>query len=92
MYVVRDRDDLAQKIVPFFLKYPLKTEKANDFALFARVVEWMGRKVHLTLDGMKRIIETAYAMNGNGRYRRRPMPLISETLRDYTSNAPVIPG
>jgi len=31
VFVVRNRNDLLQKIIPFFDKYPLYTEKKNDF-------------------------------------------------------------
>ncbi len=76
VYVVRDRDDLLGKIIPFFRRYALATEKAKDFRLFAEVVERMDKGEHRTPDGMRRIVDRAYAMNGAGRYRQRPRETI----------------
>ena len=76
VYVVRDRDDLMKKIIPFFRRYALRTEKAKDFDLFAKVVERMTKGEHRTTDGMRRIVDLAYKMNGEGRYRKRPKETI----------------
>ena len=77
VYVVRNRDDLTTRIIPFFHRYPLATEKAKDFQLFAEVVRSMNQGFHRTEDGLRRIIDLAYAMNGAGRYRKRSR----ETIR-----------
>ncbi|MDP3771389.1 MAG: LAGLIDADG family homing endonuclease [bacterium] len=71
VYVVRNRDDLLTKIIPFFKRHPLETEKSADFGWFAKVVQMMANDMHLTKSGMERIIAAAYRMNGAGRYRRR---------------------
>lgn len=71
VYVVRDRTDLLTKIIPFFRRYPLHTEKAKDFKLFSLVVELMAKKRHRDMRGLRRILDLAYAMNGSGRYRKR---------------------
>ena len=71
VYVVRDREDLLTKIIPFFQVYSLQTEKAKDFELFAEVVQMMARGHHRTAKGLKRIVDLAYKMNGSGRYRKR---------------------
>ncbi len=76
VYVVRDRSDLIDKIIPFFEHYPLNTEKAKDFRLFARIVRMMINNYHRTNPGVKRIITLAYQMNGSGRYRRVPQPML----------------
>jgi hypothetical protein len=77
VYVVRDRNDLMKKIIPFFQRYELRTEKAKDFKLFALVVKLMTKNNHRTTAGMRRIVNLAYQMNGAGRYRQRP----KETIR-----------
>ncbi|MBI2437088.1 MAG: LAGLIDADG family homing endonuclease [Candidatus Magasanikbacteria bacterium] len=68
--VVRNRNDLLEKVIPFFNTYPLRTTKAQDFCLFASIVTMMYTNVHLTVLGAKKIISLAYAMNANG-YRRK---------------------
>ncbi len=73
VYVVRDRSDLLGKIIPFFERYPLKTEKQNDAAIFTKIVRLMAKGEHRIRAGCERIIKLAYTMNGYGRYRRRPI-------------------
>ena len=71
VYVVRDRDDLITKIIPFFEKHPLQTEKAQDFRIFTDIVRRISHGRHREEQGMKQIIALAYTMNGGGRYRRK---------------------
>ncbi len=85
--VVRDRADLAAKVVPFFRKYELRTTKRADFERFARVVGMMKAGRHLTLEGFEEILRTAFEMNQCGARRRIAMDGIladlepSETVR-----------
>lgn len=81
VYVVRDRNDLLTKIIPFFERYPLYTEKAKDFTIFAEVVKMMQFNEHLQIDGVQRIISLAYSMNGSGRYRKRPQQILENPQR-----------
>ncbi len=70
VYVVRDRHDLLKKIIPFFRKHLLQTEKKNDFDCFAQVVEQMELKGHRDENSLRDILNLAYQMNQNGKYRR----------------------
>lgn len=71
VFVVRDRDDLVEKIIPFFRKHLLQTEKANDFSLFATIVEKMAKNHHLDKTGARMLLKMAYQMNQQGRYRKK---------------------
>ncbi len=71
VYVVRNREDLIKKIIPFFKQNHLQTEKAKDFKLFSRVVNLMVDGKHQTNEGCRKIINLAYKMNGSGKYRTR---------------------
>ena len=73
VYVVRDRNDLLTKIIPFFRAYTLCTEKAKDFQIFAEIVRRMSENQHRRREGLMKIIKLAYTMNGAGRYRKRPL-------------------
>ena len=64
---VRDRKHLAEIIIPFFMKHPLKTKKNVDFLKFRDVVLWMEKGEHLTGEGLTRIRETASKMNRGSR-------------------------
>ncbi len=57
-YEVRALNDISEKIIPHFKKYPLITEgKKNDFEALCRVVEIMLQKRHLTEEGLKDIFQ-----------------------------------
>ena len=71
VYVVRDREDLLQKVIPFFEKFPLRTEKRKDFQCFRQVVEMMESNEHLRESGFEEIIYIGFPMNAGGRYRKR---------------------
>jgi hypothetical protein len=67
-YRVRGIKHLAEKIVPFFTKHSLKTEKNVDFEKFRRVIFEMEREKHLTKAGVEEIRLIASQMN-RGRLR-----------------------
>ena len=48
--------DLYNIIVPHFKQYPLLTQKQADFLLFEQVVQLMAFKMHLTSEGILRIL------------------------------------
>ena len=60
---VRNLEHLARFIVPFFERHPLRSKKAVDFRKFARIVRWMIRGEHRSLEGAKRILRFAADMN-----------------------------
>ena len=62
-YRVRSKEHLLQKIVPFFMKHPLKTKKNVDFLKFRDVLLLMENEVHLTVDGVEKIRAIAAGMN-----------------------------
>jgi LAGLIDADG endonuclease len=64
-YRVRGMDHLNNRIVPFFLKHPLKTKKRLDFDKFRRVLRMMYAGEHLTDDGLEKIRRIAELMNRN---------------------------
>ncbi|SRR6266849_6251372 len=82
VYVVRNRDDLATKVIPFFERQPLLSSKHQEFLVFARIVRAMVRGEHLDVAGASFRSE-ALLMNGGGRYRRahkEEHPESSETI------------
>ncbi len=70
VFVVRDRNDLVQHIIPFFEKYPLRTNKAKDFQIFAKVVRMIVNGDHRSPLGIRKIISLAYKMNEKGKRRK----------------------
>lgn len=67
-YSIRKRNDIRDKLVPFFKKYPLRGKKAKDFVLFCQALEEIfEKKKHLTMEGINRLREIRRFMN-----KRRP--------------------
>ena len=62
-YRVRNKEHLANKIIPFFMKHRLKTKKRQDFEKFRTVILMMQRGEHLTPDGVLKIKAIADQMN-----------------------------
>jgi hypothetical protein len=76
VYAITDRRTLWEKVVPFFERYVIPFScKGESFQRFREILEMMNRKEHLTAEGLVRIVEKAYAMNPNGKGRRRLRPL-----------------
>ncbi len=90
--VVRNRQNLVERVVPFFERFPLRSSKQREFQTFATIVRSMERGEHLTKEGMTQILRQAFAMNG-GRYRKRSLQdhldLLesSETVRQVSPRA-----
>ena len=62
-YRVRSKEHLLQRIIPFFMRHPLKTRKNVDFLKFRDVLLLMEKNVHLTEEGISAIRAIAGQMN-----------------------------
>ena len=58
-YIIRQQ--LLDKILPHFDKYPLKSTKHQSYQIFKRVIQMQQSKQHITRGGL--IIELCYDMN-----------------------------
>ena len=70
VYVVRKREDLLERVIPFFEGSPLLSPKREDFEKFAYVVRGMAQGRHRTAAGFQELLEVALSMNGGGRFRK----------------------
>ena len=84
-YCVRNKEELKQKIIPFFEKYsPRGKSKLNDFQRFVQVVKLMDEGEHLTLKGMRKIAKIAEKMTHRKPFNESSIYkflLSSETIR-----------
>ena len=83
VFVIRRRQDLLEKVIPFFERNPLLSCKHEEFLTFAGIVRAMAEGQHLELEGFRRMADVAVRMNGGGRYRRlhrSSNPESSETI------------
>ena len=62
-YRVRDKTHLLNKIVPFFMAHPLKTQKQIDFMKFRYVLLMMEKGDHLKESGIEEIRTVINQMN-----------------------------
>ncbi len=70
--------DIRDVIIPFFQEHPLRTSKRDNFEKFARVIELMDQRQHLTRQGLVEIAEIVQTMN-----HRKPSEVL-RILRDHT--------
>jgi LAGLIDADG endonuclease len=89
VFVVRNRNDLLEKVIPYFEAHPLISEKRREFDSFAEIVRAMARKEHCTREGFERLLMIAMNMNGGGRYRKEDWS--SRILRGHTPNMDTSP-
>jgi hypothetical protein len=73
-----DSKTLRSIIVPFFHDFPLRTSKRENFEKFARIIELMELRRHLSVSGIIEIAEIAQTMND-----KRPSKVL-RILRDHT--------
>jgi LAGLIDADG endonuclease len=85
VFVVRNRQDLVGKVIPFFEKHPILSEKRFEFESFAEIVRKMHRKEHLTEEGFVRLLTKAMSMSGGGKYRKNDWS--SRILRGHTPDS-----
>ena len=62
-YRVTRLEDILNKIIPFFKKYPIRGVKALDFKDLCEVAELMKQKKHLTKEGLEKIKKIKAGMN-----------------------------
>jgi hypothetical protein len=88
VFVVRRREDLLTRVIPFFEQQPLLSSKHEDFEKFARIVRAMAAGHHHSASGFQELLAEALSMNGEGRFRKvrwreviPSYPESSETVR-----------
>jgi hypothetical protein len=76
---------LEERVFPFFDRYPLRTSKAGDLAIFRRVTSLVRSGRHLTVAGFEEILALRAPMNRGGKRRRSDAQLIA-ALRAWESS------
>jgi len=81
-FVVRNRHELMDVIIPFFRKYKLRTAKYKDFKKFAQCVKLVINNKHLRRVGLIQIAKITEQMN----HKKSRSELI-RILTDHTPNS-----
>ena len=66
-FEVRSIDDLVGKVIPHFKRYPLLSNKQSEFERFAVICRMMQERKHLTIDGIRKILEVTRTINLSGK-------------------------
>ena len=77
-YCVRSVNELREKIIPFFHTHKLRTAKRKDFEIFAKIVEMIAKRQHLSESGLRAIAREIEQMN---RKKKSSFLESSETTR-----------
>ncbi|MCI0558069.1 MAG: LAGLIDADG family homing endonuclease [Nitrososphaera sp.] len=79
-FLVDNRRQLNEKIIPFFNQYELLVKK-KDFELFRRIVEGLERKEHTKLDTFRELVKLAFHMNMEGKQRRYQLEEVLDSIK-----------
>lgn len=82
-FIVDNRRQLAEKVIPFFDKHPLVV-KERDFLLFKQIVQALERKEHADINSFKKLVRLAFQMNLEGKQRKSDL---NEVINELDSNA-----
>ena len=73
-YRVRGIEHLLERIVPFFVRHPLKSKKRIDFERFRKILLLVQAREHLSDEGIDKIRDIAAQMNGGKRIAEAKLP------------------
>ena len=65
----RRLDDIVERVIPHFVRYPLMSGKRGDFERFAVVCDYMRHGAHREREGLIQIVRIVSEMNPSGRRR-----------------------
>ena len=71
-YRVRSQLHLLERVIPFFIKHPLKSKKNIDFLKFREILFMMTANEHLTQEGVEHIRRIAMQMNQGSQDKVQP--------------------
>lgn len=76
-FEIRGLNDLIEKVIPFFKRFPLKSSKNRDFELFAQVCLLMNKGEQRKSSGLRRLIRLAVQMNTSGKRKYQAQELFN---------------
>ncbi len=82
--VIKNRDEIRNKLIPFFEKHPLFSHnKRKQFHIFKQVFSIIEQKRHLTVEGFEEIASLVFSTptRGNKKYSKEDLTGASETIR-----------
>ena len=84
LFLVDNRRQLVEKIIPFFEKYELLV-KPRDFQKFKEVITGLENKMHHKKETFIELIKKCYEMNFEGKQRRYKLEEVLEDIQKRKS-------
>jgi hypothetical protein len=89
VFAINSRRTISEHLLPFMRRYMRFSARRADMDLFEDAMHLFESGLHRRPAGLATIVEIAYAMNHEGKQRRRPMDdVIDRILRGHTLDAP----
>ncbi len=86
-YEVNNFNAIQNNVIPFFKRFNfLSAKKKRDFSKFQKIAKLIEKKDHLTIEGIKEILQIRKEMNDGGK-RKYSDEEILRILRDYMPDA-----
>lgn len=75
VFIVKDRNDITNQLIPFFTKHPLVSNKRFDFLVFVSVIRLIAQQKHLTPEGFREIVSLVFSNTKitNKRYTQKQL-------------------
>jgi hypothetical protein len=88
VFAIMSRSKISEHVLPFMRQYMGFSSRGADMELFEDAMHLFERGLHLRPAGLATIVEIAYAMNMNGKQRKRSMDeVLDRILRGHTLDA-----
>jgi len=79
-FTIMGKRNIAERVIPFIDQNPLHSHKQYDYEKFKAIVMALMSKDHLYRDGFIKIINLAFAMNGQGRQRKYTLQEVVQSI------------
>lgn len=87
VYTVQSRDVLRERVVPLLVDMKSLSARWDDYRKFGLIMKMFELEMHRDRRCLARIVEIAYSMNSNGKWRKQPIdPILDRILRGHTPN------
>jgi hypothetical protein len=77
--------DLADRVFPFFDRFPLRGSKADDLRVFQKITQLVLSGAHLSVTGIEEVLTLRAPMNRGGKRKYRDEEII-QSLRNWESS------
>ena len=88
VYSIHSRPVRTRTVQPFLERYMRYSSRADDFRRFGEILHLFEAGEHRTPAGLASIVEVAYAMNLNGKQRKRPLETYSTESSEAIRQTP----